>query len=163
MSDTKRVPLPDTSRRPGPAAVAYFDVSGIPAPQGSKRHVGHGILIESSKAVKPWREAVTWAAVEHMNGKVRPVITGPVEICITFYLPRPTTGKARKRASPCVKPDLDKLVRSTFDALKTAGLYEDDSRVVRLTTEKLYLDAGSTCGPGARIMYRPWSGTTPSL
>lgn len=28
-------------------------VHGIPAPQGSKRHVGNGVLLESSKMVKP--------------------------------------------------------------------------------------------------------------
>src|ERR1700676_3259288 len=33
-------------------------VRGIPAPQGSKRHVGGGRMIEMSKAVGPWREAV---------------------------------------------------------------------------------------------------------
>ena len=34
-------------------------VEGIEAaPQGSKRHVGRGIMIESSKRVKPWRDAV---------------------------------------------------------------------------------------------------------
>ena len=26
-------------------------VIGLPAPQGSKRHVGHGVMIESSKKV----------------------------------------------------------------------------------------------------------------
>lgn len=141
----------------------YFDVAGEPAPQGSKRHVGHGIMIESSKKVKPWREAVAWAAAEHLNGRVRPVIEGPVELAITFYFARPTSGKARKRAGPSVKPDLDKLIRSTLDALKTSGLYEDDARVVKIEAEKLYLDCHTTRGPGARIVYRPWSPITPRL
>ena len=36
-----------------------FHVLGLsPAPQGSKRHVGGGRMIESSAKVKPWREAV---------------------------------------------------------------------------------------------------------
>ena len=41
-----------------------FFVEGIPASQGSKRHVGRGILIESSKRVKPWRSDVRIAAQE---------------------------------------------------------------------------------------------------
>lgn len=47
--------------RGGPsfAMVAY----GTPAPQGSKRHVGRGVMIESSKNLKPWREAVKYAAL----------------------------------------------------------------------------------------------------
>jgi crossover junction endodeoxyribonuclease RusA len=36
----------------------HIRINGIPAPQGSKRHVGNGVMIESSKAVGPWREAV---------------------------------------------------------------------------------------------------------
>lgn len=38
-------------------------VHGLPAPQGSKRHVGRGVMVESSKNVKPWRSAVVWAAI----------------------------------------------------------------------------------------------------
>ena len=36
-------------------------IPGVPAPQGSKRHVGGGRLVESSKKVKPWRRAVNAA------------------------------------------------------------------------------------------------------
>jgi len=35
-------------------AVEFF-VAGAAAPQGSKRHVGGGRVIESSKAFAPWR------------------------------------------------------------------------------------------------------------
>jgi Holliday junction resolvase RusA-like endonuclease len=34
-----------------------------PAPQGSKRHVGKGVLVESCRNVKPWRELVAQAAM----------------------------------------------------------------------------------------------------
>lgn len=37
-----------------------FAVFGLPAPQGSKRHVGEGRMVESSKRVKPWRRQVAW-------------------------------------------------------------------------------------------------------
>lgn len=43
-----------------------FDVYGEPAPQGSKRHVGGGRMIESSAKVKPWRQDVVAAAREAM-------------------------------------------------------------------------------------------------
>ena len=39
-----------------------FEVVGLPAAQGSKRHVGNGVMVESSKALKPWRSAVAEAA-----------------------------------------------------------------------------------------------------
>ena len=46
-----------------------FVVHGMPAPQGSKKFVGlsksgRGLLVESSKKVKPWRQDVVAAAIE---------------------------------------------------------------------------------------------------
>ena len=54
------------------------EVLGTPAPQGSKRHVGGGRMVESSKLVGPWREAVK-AAVAAAYPGLEP-ITGPVVI-----------------------------------------------------------------------------------
>ena len=56
-----------------------FHVSGTPAPQGSKRHVGGGRMIESSKKVEPWREAVARVASAHLldeslDGHLRVII-----------------------------------------------------------------------------------------
>ena len=53
-----------------------FDVFGLPGPQGSKRFVGRtktgrGLMVESSAKVKPWREAVKWAAREMMASPMR--------------------------------------------------------------------------------------------
>jgi crossover junction endodeoxyribonuclease RusA len=123
-------------------------VYGAPAPQGSKRHVGRGILVESSKRCKPWREAVHWAAVE---SKAR--VQGPVEVVMVFTLPKPQSAPKRRRTWPDRRPDLDKLQRSTLDALVSAGAIEDDGRVVAIRAAKVFpgewpeaLDA-----PGARI------------
>lgn len=126
-------------------------VHGIPAPQGSKRHVGNGILVESSKMVKPWREAVKWAAREIWA----PRITGPVRVDIVFTLPRPKKylPVKHKNALPVVQPDGDKLERATWDALTQAGVIEDDARVVAWSGRKCY--AGSDHGmatPGAVIV-----------
>ena len=64
--------------------VLVFNVNGTPGAQGSKRHVGHGVMIESSKKVKPWRTDVKTAA-EHATGNVAHFDpwtphTGPVHI-----------------------------------------------------------------------------------
>lgn len=125
-----------------------FIVYGIPAPQGSKRHVGHGVMIESSAKVKPWREAVYYAAI----CPSRPiVIRGAVRVSITFTLPRPKT-LTKGRVYPETRPDLDKLVRSTFDALTRAGVYEDDNRVVELSCAKVYVGGFKALDrPGAVI------------
>lgn len=109
-------------------------VYGLPAPQGSKRHVGHGIMIESSKYVKPWREAVKYAALEHRPASP---MAGALFVEMFFTLPKPKSAP-KLRAFPDRKPDISKLVRSTEDALTDAGIWEDDARVVMLLTRKLY-------------------------
>ncbi len=62
---------------------------------------------------------------------------GPVEVTINFFLVRPASApKSRLRTDR--RPDLDKLVRSTLDAITTAEVYAGDGRVVRLTASKNY-------------------------
>lgn len=128
-------------------------VYGIPAPQGSKSfrgiHGGKAILTESSKNVKPWRQAVTWAAIEQCKGGK---ISGPVDMCVTFTMPRPQKPKF---SAPATKPDLSKLLRSTEDALTDAGVWEDDSRVVHTEMKKVYVGSlGALDAPGATITLR---------
>lgn len=126
-----------------------FEVIGLPAPQGSKRHVGRGVMVESSKKVRPWREAVAWAGREAMAG--RPALDGPLRLEVSFRLP-PTgrwskTDSARGWRWKPRKPDLDKLLRSTLDALTDAAVIADDARVCEI-------DAGKTevAGPSGAFI-----------
>jgi len=122
-----------------------FFVPGIPAPQGSKRHVGNGRMIESSKKVAPWRHAVI-QKVQELD-----LVLGliePLTVSVTFQLPAP---KALKREWPSVRPDLDKLLRSTFDALTMSGLWIDDSQVVALMAQKQYATGKKEPGAWIRI------------
>jgi crossover junction endodeoxyribonuclease RusA len=146
-------------------------VYGLPAPQGSKRHVGKGVMIESNQqALNTWREDVKLAALRALEEAAEwdadyPAVTAN----IAFILPRPKahfrTGKFAhllRDAAPVlhgVKPDLDKLIRSTGDALTAAGVYVDDSRLAHVNATKRYpaLTAGPGRGlvpekPGARIL-----------
>jgi len=124
-----------------------FHVAGVPAPQGSKnayRRGGRVVLVESSKKVKPWRAAVAQAAtIAYLRTEP---IDGPVAVEIDFHLPRPKS--LPKRVIWMVKkPDLDKLIRSTLDALSGIA-YIDDNRVTRIVATKTYAaspeDAGAT-------------------
>ena len=130
-------------------------VHGLPAPQGSKRFMGlkggRGILIESSKKVKPWREAVKWAALEQ-GGRM----AGPVVVDIVFTLPKPKSAPKRRETYPDRHPDLSKLIRSTEDALTDAGVWEDDARVIRCVALKVYpgQHAQALATPGAVITIR---------
>lgn len=142
-------------------------VHGLPAPQGSKRHVGNGVMIESSKRVKPWRQdvkhaALTAVAEKHGVTYAFAPLNGAVRIDIRFLLPRPKhhyrTGRnanlLRDAAPlwPAVKPDIDKLIRSTLDALGEAGCWHDDAQVVSIHAWKSYADATTS---GAVITIEP--------
>jgi Holliday junction resolvase RusA-like endonuclease len=113
-------------------------VIGTPGPQGSKSFKGlsksgHAILTESSAKVKPWREAVIWAARE--VGQRR---TGPVAVQMFFTLAKPKSAPRSRVTYPATRPDIDKLCRSTFDALTQAGTIEDDARIVSLLAQKCF-------------------------
>lgn len=111
-------------------------VAGIPAPQGSKRYVGRGIMIESSKKVKPWRADVR-AACEDDDGRPKVQFGDSAIIArLDFVLPRPKSAPKKLTPAAIRKPDLDKLVRSTFDAIGSAGMWGDDARVVGVLAVK---------------------------
>ena len=109
-------------------------VYGMPAPQGSKRFVGHAkstgraILTESSKKVKPWRQDVAAAGIDARAGAAP--MDGPLVCRMVFTMPKPKGAPKRRRSWPDKKPDVSKLVRSTEDALVTAGVIADDARIV---------------------------------
>ena len=130
-------------------------VYGRPAPQGSKRHVGKGVMVESSKHVKPWREAVKAAALERYP-EPDPWDCA-VEVDMVFTLPKPVSAPKRRRTWPCKVPDLSKLARATEDALTEAGIWRDDARVVQyVRLAKVYPneDPSSLAVPGAVIRIR---------
>lgn len=132
-----------------------ISVDGEPAPQGSKRHVGRGILIESSKKVKPWRQNVAGAATR--MGYANLQLEGPVKVIIHFYFDRPKAHYNKtglREGMPrwiTRRPDIDKLIRSTLDAICTdAGMLRDDSQVAVLFAKKAYCD-WKRMTPGADI------------
>lgn len=128
---------------PGPQVLTRF-VPGKPAPQGSKRHVGHGVMIESSKNVKPWRQDVREACLRDGQPAVR--IEGAVVVTLEFVMPRPTSTPKRRTPPAMRKPDIDKLARAVLDAITSAGVIEDDARIVRLMASKRLAEIGETTG-----------------
>lgn len=54
-----------------------------------------------------------------------------------FYLRRPPSAP-KSRQYPDRKPDLDKLIRSTLDALVIGGVIEDDARIIAIRAGKVY-------------------------
>lgn len=129
-----------------------FEVCGTPAPKGSFRLGGRvrtrsgkyrPIVRKDSDRTDAWEQAVAWAARRAMEGA--PPIAGPVVLEVTFWFVRP-----KRPANPYPPIDLDKLARSTADALSGIA-YLDDRQVVRLLAEKRYAE-----DPGARIEVWRW-------
>jgi crossover junction endodeoxyribonuclease RusA len=111
-------------------------VAGRPAPQGSKSFKGvtrrgRARLVESSKYVKPWRAEVVAALTDALG---HPVIRfeGAVSVGLQFVLARPKSFKPGEQPAMVSAPDLDKLTRSTLDALTTAKVIVDDRYVTDL-------------------------------
>lgn len=139
-----------------PTTEITFDVIGVPAPQGSKRAFVQGeraVLVEMSKRVKPWRRIVTNSAtLACMRTGFAPA-TGPVQVEIELRLPRPKR-LPKGRTAPSVRPDIDKLVRSTLDGC-TGVLWADDSLVVELHAVKTYADPGRPAGATITVTVLP--------
>jgi len=124
-------------------------VYGRPAPQGSKRHVGNGRMIEMSRHVGNWRDDVRAAALAEQPTAP---LDGPLVVRMVFTIARPAAAK--KRLAPHTMPDLSKLARATEDALTSAGIWADDARVVEYARlAKVYPDSDPEAldRPGCRI------------
>jgi len=126
-------------------------------------------MVESSKNVKPWREAVQAAAFQaRLDAGEIPMLFGPVALVMVFTVMRPKqhyrTGRnahlLRDNApiQPTSPPDLSKLARSTEDALETAGVFRNDALIAeyrRLAKVWANEDPDALDSPGAVI--RIWT------
>lgn len=122
-------------------------IPGIAAPQGSKKHVGRGVLVESSARVRPWRESIRHALIDELPDGWTP-IEQPVAVTLLFHFPRPKshyrTGRYAHMLKPSAPqyhtttPDLDKLQRAVLDAITSAGYWRDDSQATWLDAAKVY-------------------------
>lgn len=166
---TEQLPLITVPASAGAVAPDLEVVAfGRPAPQGSKKYAGHrtskvtgrstAVLLEQSKRVKPWRQQVA-DAVQRVMGPDWVALDGPLRVEVVFTVSKPASAPKGRRTWPCTRDsgDLDKLLRSTFDALAgDAGALADDSRVVEVSASKVFPGEadGALASPGAVI--RVW-------
>jgi len=100
-------------------------------------------MVESSRAVGPWREAVraeTQRACGMPGHPPVPVPGEPAVVDILFRLPRPKSAPKRV-TQPVKRPDVDKLARAVLDGLVDGGAFADDSQVVSLAAQKRFAGA----------------------
>lgn len=121
-------------------------VQGRPAPQGSHDLGSAGQFLDNSAYLKSWRAAVRRAAFYAYAGAgVRPeqLPLFPAGVPVIFDRLDFYVGDDQCRAAgtdePIGKPDIDKLLRATLDALggardpkNHARLFADDSQVKRI-------------------------------
>lgn len=114
-----------------------------PEPQGSvKAFMIHGKprLTSDNAKVKPYRHTVAQVAAEQLSkdGIELPMAAKnrPVSLGVCWYFLKPPSAK-KDRVHPAYKPDADKLLRATLDAL-TGIAYADDCQVVDIRAAKRY-------------------------
>ena len=135
---------------------SVLTIKGIEsAPQGSKKHVGRGIMVETCKRLKSWRKEVSLRA----KLIVDEIIEEPVEVEVVFWFKRPLKhylpNKMIRQSAPVYitnknKGDLDKHCRALLDSL-TKSAFADDSQVVSLHAVKKYCDTESETGATIKI------------
>lgn len=139
--------------------VIEFFVDGIARPQGSKKHVGGGRMVEMSKDLRPWREAIVASAELTAARGGWETATGPIGVIVTFYLPRPASHPKTRRTWPVSRRygDTDKLQRALGDSLESAGVVANDSQIVEWHASKAYVHPehlrfpGEPDRPGAHV------------
>lgn len=149
-----------------------LNITGHPRPQGSKRafvnpQTGRAIMTESSgKGLSTWRQDVKAEALNTI-ADLAPwtPYDGPVAVTAIYRFPRPKahfrTGanahllrdQAPTFATSRAVGDIEKIARSTHDALTAAGVWTDDSLVAVLTIQKVYVCNREL--PGATITITP--------
>lgn len=129
-----------------------FTVVGIAQPKGSTRaFLPRGarfpVVTSDNPRAKDWQYCVaTQAQLVAHDG----LFLGPVAVRVLFALPRPAS-LPRRVVAHVRKPDVDKLLRATGDAL-TGVLYRDDAQIVELHARKVYAATGAA--PSAEITVR---------
>jgi Holliday junction resolvase RusA-like endonuclease len=143
--------------------VIKFEVIGVPAPKGSMVRMPNGAMLQGTSTtgrarLQEWARAVADAArdwlAEHPG-----TVGGPVKLEVHFRFPPTKSNPYRYWHS--VKPDIDKLVRATGDALVHAGLLGDDATICSLQATKRFAQPDENAG--ATIEIRSLSGEEEGL
>lgn len=136
-----------------------LQVHGTPAPQGSKIRTRYGMR-EASAGLMPWREAIVSEIIR--LGWSDYHLSGPLQVEVVFSHKRLASHYGTRKGERYIKadapkwmastPDIDKCLRSTFDALTQSGLIEDDKMIVAVQAFQRYSNDGFV---GATIIVTP--------
>ncbi|MGA5183028.1 RusA family crossover junction endodeoxyribonuclease [Streptomyces pseudogriseolus] len=154
---------------PAPRELLIVIPDHNPAPQGSKEYKGHYTdaatgkrlprLVESSKRHGPWREAAARHTIRCRAAVGNPPpMDGVIQADVIFTMAPPQNVPADPAKRMAMYPntrhygDIDKLLRSTYDALQEGGAILEDSRIVRTVVAQLFpWHPGAQDKPGAAV------------
>lgn len=97
-------------------------------------------MVEMSKNLPAWRKAV--AAAAKAAWPYDTPMDSAVGVVVEFRILRPK--KTKFGDWPAGPADLDKLLRSTGDALEAAGVVTNDARIVHWNAWKVWGEPGAT-------------------
>lgn len=142
-----------------------FMVYGTPKPQprprAFARKMGNGKFaarVYDAGTAEAWKSAVAWRAREFQPPEP---ITGPIDVSLQFWLPRPKghhvasdPSRPLKTNAPrhhTGKPDCDNLAKAVLDCLTQIGFWVDDSQVIHLRVRKAYVGTYGNSGVAVLI------------
>lgn len=144
-------------RMPGESSVTVcIEALGMkPATKGSYRVIsgksrlqpGRTVsrLIPDNKMERTWRDFIC-LAVSQLGAIPKFGRDYAVATSEDYYLVRPKSVRESAREDPNVKPDIDKLIRATHDALTDSGLIADDSIICSTNASKTYVESLDKAG-----------------
>jgi Holliday junction resolvase RusA-like endonuclease len=136
-------------------------IPGTPEPQGSLKAFvigGKARLTSTNKRLKSWRSDVCDAIAKAPIPDDRVSrYDGPVYVTLNFWFDRPkghfgSRGNVLPSAprGHVTRPDIDKLIRATLDAITLAQVWKDDSQVADIEAHKRF--SANKLGPGTKIL-----------
>lgn len=126
---------------------AFIEVPGKPVGKGRPRSVfkgKHAGRIYTPNETEQYEKQIAWEARAVWRG--RELLTGPVSLVVTAFVPIPKEWSKKKRTKaisgalrPLTKPDWDNYGKVVSDALNGV-IYADDKQVVDGRAIKFYSD-----------------------
>lgn len=142
MTSRVRGQLPQPGARPvegrvnrRTASFVDLEVYGKPAPKGSYTQGFGRSVKDADPRTKGWTERIARVAALLPGG----ALDGALEAECHFVFDPPKSWDGVTPPTTKFTYDTDKLVRAAFDGLTQAGVWADDARCSRQTSEKWYV------------------------
>lgn len=110
-----------------------FHVTGTPRPQPRPRFINGRVVSTADAKAKLWRIAIDRAvrAAIKASGRAVPLFDGPVKLQCVFTFAPPASQRQRIGQPHTHRPDASNLLKLLEDVMESAGVFGNDSQIVR--------------------------------